>query len=137
MAVFGTIEWANAFMEAVNASKPYEDAAKTWEGDFYFIIEPGGAVKETGYQYVDLWHGKCRKVDVIPEAQKDKYKPEFVLSASIATWRKVAEKKVDPIQAIVTRQLKLTGNMGKVMRAVKAAQELVNCVTQVKTEYPE
>jgi putative sterol carrier protein len=137
MAVFGTIEWATAFMEAVNASKPYEDAAKTWEGDFYFIIEPGGAVKEPGYQYVDLWHGKCRKVDVVTEANKDKYKPEFVLQASIATWRKVAEKKVDPIQAIVTRQLKLTGNMGKVMRAVKAAQELVNCVTQVKTEYPE
>ena len=137
MAVFGTIEWANAFMEAVNASKPYEDAAKTWEGDFYFIIEPGGVVKEPGYQYVDLWHGKCRKVDVVTEAAKDKYKPEFVLAASIATWRKVAEKKIDPIQAIVTRQLKLTGNMGKVMRAVKAAQELVNCVTQVKTEYPE
>ncbi|MCX5997836.1 MAG: SCP2 sterol-binding domain-containing protein [Chloroflexi bacterium] len=137
MAVFGTIEWVTAFMEAINASKAYEDAAKTWEGDFYFITEVGGAVKEQGYQYVDLWHGKCRKVDVVTEATKDKYKPEFVLQASIATWRKVAEKKVDPIQAIVTRQLKLTGNMGKVMRAVKAAQELVNCVTQVKTEYPE
>jgi putative sterol carrier protein len=137
MALFGTIEWATAFMDAVNASKAYEDAAKTWEGDFYFIIEPGGAVKEHGYQYVDLWHGKCRKVDVVTEATKDTYKPEFVLAASVATWRKVAEKKVDPIQAIVTRQLKLTGNMGKVMRAVKAAQELVNCVTQVKTEYPE
>ncbi|MBN1374897.1 MAG: SCP2 sterol-binding domain-containing protein [Dehalococcoidia bacterium] len=137
MAMFGTLEWATQFMEAVNNSKAYEDAAKTWEGDFYFIIEPGGAVKETGYQYVDLWHGKCRKVDIVTEAEKDKYKPEFILSASIATWRKVAEKKVDPIQAIVTRQLKLTGNMGKVMRAVKAAQELVNCVTQVKTEYPE
>jgi len=49
----------------------------------------------------------------------------------------VAEKKLDPIQAIVTRQLKLQGNMSKVMRAVKAAQELVTCVTQVKTEYPE
>jgi putative sterol carrier protein len=137
MAVFGTMDWANAFMAAVNGSKPYEDAAATWEGDFYFIIEAGGALKEPGYMYVDLWHGKCRKVDVITEAEKDKYKPEFVLQASVATWRKVAEKKIDSIQAIVTRQLKLTGNMGKVMRAVKAAQELVNCVTQVKTEYPD
>ena len=137
MAMFGTIEWATKFMDAVNNSKPYEEAAKTWEGDFYFIVEPGGSVTEPGYQYVDLWHGKCRKVDVVTEAEKDKYKPEFVLSASIPTWRKVAEKKIDPIQAIVTRQLKLQGNMGKVMRAVKAAQELVNCVTQVQTEYPE
>ena len=137
MALFGTLEWATAFMEAVNASKAYEEAAKTWEGDFYFIIEPGGAVKELGYTYVDLWHGKCHKVDVVTDATKDKYKPEFVLQANVGTWRKVAEKKLDSIQAIVTRQLKLTGNMGKVMRAVKAAQELVNCVTRVKTEYPE
>ena len=137
MALFGTIEWATAFMEAINGSKAYEDAAKTWEGDFYFILEVGGAVKEQGYQYVDLWHGKCRKVDVVTEATKDKYNPEFVLKAVVPTWRKVAEKKVDPIQAIVTRQLKLTGNMGKIMRAVKAAQELVTCVTMVKNEYPE
>ena len=137
MALFGTIEWANAFMEAINASKAYEDAAQTWEGDFYFIIEPGGSLKEKGYVYVDLWHGKCRKVDIVTEATKDKYKPEFVLQAPVPVWRKVAEKKVDSIQAIVTRQLKLTGNMGKVMRAVKAAQELVNCVTRVQTEYPE
>lgn len=137
MAIFGTLEWATQFMEAINNSKAYEEAAKTWEGDFYFIIESGGSIKEPIYQYIDLWHGKCRKVDIVSEAEKDKYKPEFLLSASVATWRKVAEKKVDPIQAIVTRQLKLQGNMGKVMRAVKAAQELVNCVTQVKTEYPE
>ena len=137
MAMFGTLAWAQAFMEAVNGSAAYEEAAKTWEGDLYFIIEPGGSIKEPGYTYVDLWHGKCRKVDVVTAADKEKYKPEFVLAAAVATWRKVAEKKLDPIQAIVTRQLKLTGNMGKVMRAVKAAQELVNCVTKVQTEYPE
>jgi putative sterol carrier protein len=87
--------------------------------------------------YLDLWHGKCRKVDIVTEATKDKYKPEFIVQGSIPTWRKVAEKKVDPIQAIVTRQLKLTGNMGKIMRAVKAAQELVTTTTMVKTEWPE
>lgn len=137
MALFGTQEWGNAFMEAVNGSKAYEDAAKTWEGDFYFVIEPGAGQKDTGIMYVDLWHGKCRKVEVVLEAEKDKYKPEFVLSAQVPVWRKVAEKKLDSIQAMVTRQLKLQGNMGKIMRAVKAAQELVNCVTTVKTEYPE
>lgn len=135
MAVFGTEEWINLWADAINNSKAYEEAAKTWEGDFYMIIEVGGPFKEPVYQYLDLWHGKCRKATVAKT--ESEYKPEFILSASQATWRKVAEKKVDPIQAIVTRQLKLQGNMGKVMRAVKAAQELVNCVTQVKTEYLE
>ena len=137
MALFGTLEWANKFMEAVNNSKAYAEAAKTWEGDFYYVLEKGGSLKEPIYYYFDLWHGKCRKVDLVPAAEMGKYKPEFILAAQVPTWRKVAEKKLDPIQAIVTRQLKLQGNMGKVMRAVKAAQELVTCVTQVQTEYPE
>jgi putative sterol carrier protein len=136
MALFGTDAWTKAFVEAVNGSKAYEEAAKTWEGDFFFIVEPGAGIKETIYMYVDLWHGKCRKAEVVAAADKDKYKPEFVLSATIPVWRKVNEKKLDSIQAMVTRQMKLQGNMGKIMRAVKAAQELVNAVGAVKTEYP-
>jgi putative sterol carrier protein len=136
MALFGTAEWAKLFVEAVNSSKAYEEAAKTWEGDFYFIVEPGAGVKEPMYIYVDLWHGKCRKAEVVLEADKDKIKPEFVIAATIPVWRKVNEKKLDSIQAMVTRQMKLQGNMGKIMRAVKAAQELVNAVGAVKTEYP-
>jgi putative sterol carrier protein len=137
MALFGTAEWAKLFVEAVNSSKAYEEAAKTWEGDFYFIVEPGAGVKEPMYIYVDLWHGKCRKAEVVAAADKDKIKPEFVISATIPVWRKVNEKKLDSIQAMVTRQMKLEGNMGKIMRAVKAAQELVNAVGAVQTEYPE
>ena len=45
-------------------------------------------------------------------------------------------KQVDPIQALITRQLKLKGNMAKVLRAVKAAQELVNSATQVRLNSP-
>jgi putative sterol carrier protein len=62
---FGTEGWVKALMEAINASAGYADAAKTWEGDFYFIIEPqapGG--KETA-MYFDLWHGKCREAYLV------------------------------------------------------------------------
>lgn len=135
MAQFATEEWIKLWADAINNSKAYEAAAQTWEGDFYMIVEAGGPIKEPVYQYIDLWHGKCRKATVAKS--ESEYKPEFILSAPQVTWRRVAEKKLDPIQAIVTRQLKLKGNMAKIMRVVKAAQELVNTVTQVKTEYLE
>jgi len=135
MAAFGSDEWVQAFHDAVNTSKAYESAAKTWEGDFYFVVEPSGSVKEPVYMYVDLWHGKSRKAFIVKDAAE--MKPEFVITAPVNTWRKVIEKKLDPIQGLVTRQLKLQGNIGKIMRAVKAAQELVNCTTMVATEFPE
>ena len=135
MAIFGSTEWLEAFHEAINSSQTYEEAAKTWEGDFYFVLEPEGVITEPVYYYVDLWHGKSRRAFVVND--ESEMQPEFVVSAPLHVWKKVVEKKLDPIQGLVTRQLKLKGNLGKIMRAVKAAKELVNCTTMVPTEFPE
>jgi putative sterol carrier protein len=84
--------------------------------------------------YMDLWHGECREAAmVVDESAKD---PEFRIWAPVSTWRKVIEKKLDAIQGLMTGQLKLRGNMMKIMRAPKAAAELVNCCTLVPTQFP-
>jgi putative sterol carrier protein len=132
--LFGSAGWLEAFHQAINSSAAYAEAAKTWEGDFYFVIEPEGTMKEPIYYYVDLWHGKSRKAFVVDDAAT--VQPEFIISASIRNWKRVIEKKLDPIQGLVTRQLQLQGNLGKVLRAVKAAKELVNCTTVVPTQFP-
>jgi putative sterol carrier protein len=59
------------------------------------------------------------------------------MSGPLSKWRQVIEKKLDPIQGLLTRQFKLKGDMVMIMKNVKAAQELVNCTTQVPTEFPE
>ena len=133
MALFGTMDWANAFMAAINASKAYEDAAQTWEGDFYFIINTDGSLPQAVVLYMDLWHGKCREAfEVADESVKN---PVFRMSAPPATWKKVLTKKLDPIQGLMTGQLKLKGNMAMVMKSVKAAKELVEACTRVETEF--
>jgi putative sterol carrier protein len=133
MAKFLTQEWGDLYKEAINNNKAYEEAARTWEGAFYFIMEAGGPVKEPVYMYIDLYHGKCRKIEIV--TAPDKYKPEFTMSASYSVWKRIATKELDPIKAMITRQAKLSGNMAKIMRYVKAANELTTSTTQVKTEW--
>jgi putative sterol carrier protein len=133
MYEFGTDEWLSAFREAINSSQAYADAARTWEGDFYFIVDPEGTIEEEIVLYVDLWHGKCRTTERV--AGRSVKEPEFVINAPESVWRKVIEKQLDPIQGMMTRQLKLKGNMVKIMKAVKAAKELVECTTQVPTRF--
>jgi putative sterol carrier protein len=58
------------------------------------------------------------------------------MSAPLSSWRKVIAKELDPIQGLLTRRLKLKGNMAMIMRNVKAAQELVECCTHIETEFP-
>jgi putative sterol carrier protein len=134
MAKFFTQEWGDLYKEAINNNKAYEESAKTWEGDFYFIMEAGGPVEATTYSYIDLYHGKCRKIEVVRDPAK--YKPEFTMSASYSVWKRIATKELDPIKAMITRQAKLTGNMAKIMRYVKAANELTTSTTHVPTEWP-
>jgi putative sterol carrier protein len=131
---FPSDAWIKALMDDLNKSAAYAEAAKTWEGDFYFVVEPGGTLDKTVLLYMDLWHGNCRAAfEVADESAKT---PVFRMSAPVAIWKKVLTKKLDPIQGMVTGQLKLKGNMAMVMKSVKAAKELVESCTRIETEFP-
>jgi putative sterol carrier protein len=131
---FASEEWVQAFVAAVNKNEAYRKAAITWEGDFYFIAEAGPALPEPIIMYFDLWHGEARSGCVV--ASESEKQPEFIIRASLDVWRKVIEKKLDPIQGMVTKKLKVTGTLSKIMRYTKAAIELVNSATKVPTEFP-
>jgi len=130
---FGSPEWILALHNELNTSQAYEDAAKNWEGDFYFIIEPEGALMAPIYLYLDLWHGKCR--DAFVATDKNAKNPAYVMSGAYSKWVKVVKGQMEPLPALATGQLKLKGNMVSVMKNVKAAQEIVKACTRIDTEF--
>ena len=134
MAKFPSDEWAKAFMNSLNTSKTYAEAAKTWEGDFVFIVTPDkpGEGKEY-YLYFDLWHGVCRAASMLNDPNEKK--AAFIWSGTFTNYTKIMTGEIDPIKGLMQGKFKLKGNMSTIMRAVKAAQELVNCLKTVPTEY--
>jgi putative sterol carrier protein len=133
LAKFPSEEWVKLYMEQLNANKNYEEAAKTWEGDFLFVIQADAELKEPSTMYMDLWHGKCRSVALVKPGE-DK-KAAFVYSGPYGNWKKLINKQIDPIQGLLTGKFKLQGDMAKVLRAVRAAKELVETATKVPTEF--
>mgnify|MGYP001351591572 FL=1 len=131
---FPSDAWIKAMMQDLNSSSAYEDAAKNWEGDFVFVIKPGGTLDGTVSLYMDLHHGKCRDAYQIEDHKSTP--AAYRLSGPAATCKKVMTKKLDPMAAMMTGQLKLTGNMSMVMKNVRAAKELVESCTRVPTEFP-
>jgi putative sterol carrier protein len=125
--LFPSAEWTEQFKNAINSSDAYASAAKNWEGDIILVIEGEAGI------YLDLWHGECRDAEYLTDP--DSKDAEFKISAPMAKWQNVLAGKLDPVQGLVTRQLKLDGNLVKIMKSVKAAQELVRCATTVDTEY--
>lgn len=131
---FATDEWAKALKDEVNSSDAYRKAAATWEGDFYFVIPKGPGVPKDTYMYLDLWHGQARDAYLVEDPAS---KPAaFELNAPLDIWRKVLEKKLDPIRGIMSGQLKIKGNKMAVLKAPKAATELVACAIRLNTEWP-
>jgi putative sterol carrier protein len=130
---FPSDAWIKALSDHLNASESYERSAKSWEGDFIFVIEADSALDETVTLFLALKHGKsggAEKVDG-PDARP----AEYTIRAPYGTWRRVVEGKLDPIQGLMTKQLKLTGNMMMVMRYPKAAQEIIACTQRIPTAF--
>ncbi len=129
---FPSDEWIKALCTVLNQSASYQKAAEKWEGDLVFAIENVGG--KTAYLYMDLWHGQCRSAREL--TGESEIAPEFQLSAPLPTWKRVIEGQLDPIRALTGRQLKLKGNMLKILKTPKAAIELVNCSKTLDTKWP-
>jgi putative sterol carrier protein len=130
---FPSEEWIEELSNQLNRSASYERSAKDWEGDFVFVVEPDDGYDSTVYLYLGLYHGKSPAAAVVQS--EDERDTEFVIRAPFSTWRQVIDGKLDPIQGMMTRRLKLSGNLMKIMRYPKAAQEIVACCARVPTEW--
>ena len=131
---FGTDAWIKQLGVECNRSEAYREAAKNWEGDFYFIVDPDEQGQAPVTMYMDLYHGQCRQAYLVEDSTKQD--PEFQIRGTMRVWQAIAQQKIDPVKALLTRQLSVQGNMAKIMRNVRAANELVNCTTKVDTKFP-
>ena len=120
---FPSQAWADAFRAEIESSSSYAHTAQRWEGDVILAIEEGGGL------YLDLWHGTCREATYLTELRDRS--AQFTLSGALGNWRKILERELDPVQAMMRRQLRLQGNLAKVMRHIDAVQELVKCAIRV------
>ena len=130
---FPSDDWIKALSDLLNDSDSYQRSAKDWEGDFVFVVDTDETFSEIAYLYLQLYHGASPGAamvdpDNLPET-------EYTIKAPFTTWRKVIDGKLDPIQGMMTGQLKLRGNLMKIMRYPKAAQEIVSCCAKIPTDW--
>ncbi|MGH2676647.1 MAG: SCP2 sterol-binding domain-containing protein [Actinomycetota bacterium] len=137
MAVFPSEAWLAEYVQRINASDSYREAAATWEGDVAYVIEaePDKGVAEDVWAWLDLWHGECRAGKVVPAEEGDRAR--FVIRAPYSRWKEVIRKELDPVKGMMQGKLRLQGDLPTIVRYVKAANELVNLAQTVPTEFPD
>jgi putative sterol carrier protein len=131
--IFPSEGWLNTLMEKLNTDEKYGRIARGWEGDLAFDILPSGALEDGLVYYLDLWHGKCRSVEILSDISE---KPAaFILKASYDNFVDVLTGKTDALQAMLTRKLQVTGSMAYMMRNVPTVLEFVRCAKEITSSY--
>ena len=133
--LFGSQEWLDALKKALETSQAYKEAAKNWEGDIYFVVEPDASYENRHIMYLDLWHGECR--DALAIADENERSPKYRIVGPFTNWKQILNKKVDPVQSMMTGKIKVKGDMAQIMKMPRAAVELVNCATAFETLFPD
>ena len=135
MPEFPSEEWMKEYIERINASDSYRQAAAQWEGDvcFVFEAEPDKGVAEDVYGILELWHGECRGGRLV--SQEEGEQAPFVIRAPYSRWKEVIKRELDPVKGMMQGKLKLKGDLPTIVRYVKASNELVNLATTVPTEF--
>ena len=131
MVRFPSDEWIKTFKEELNKSKDYEEVAKTWEGDFLFVVTPDEELKEKFTFYVDLWHGKCRDAYLVNDSKT----AAFIFKGPYSNWKKVVNKELDPIRGLIRGMFIVEGDSKIILDQVKAAQELVNTASKIPVDF--
>ena len=132
-AIFPSAEWLRELEARINVDEHYAEVAKIWEGDLFFIVEPQGNLKERLTFYLDLWHGKCRKVEYKP-AIGSYPSPAFTLTATYNNITAILRGKINPMTAMMSSKLKVKGSMGYMMRNVPIVLDFVRVAQEVTGE---
>lgn len=136
MPTFPSQAWLDVYVERINGSPEYREAAAGWEGDIAYVFEadPEHAVPEEVRAWLDLWHGECRG-SRYGVSEDEVNAAKFVIRAPYLRWKEVIRKELDPVKGMMQGKLKLKGDLPTIVRYVKAANELVNLAASVPTEF--
>lgn len=135
--MFLSEEWVQAFKESVRNSPSYKKAAKTWEGDITLVVKADSKVgmADDVYLYMDLWHGDCRDMRLVPKEEGESAK--FVITAPYDRWKQVAKAELEPVKGMMQGKLKLKGNLPYIVRYVQAGRELIKCTSKIPARFPD
>jgi putative sterol carrier protein len=132
-AVFPSADWLNLLVDKLNNDAHYNNIARNWEGDLVFDIQPSGALAQPLWMYLDLWHGKCRKVEYASDPAAHP-KPTFILRSAYNNFTSILQGKLDPMTAMMTSKLKVEGSLSYMMRNVPTVLDFVRCCREITTE---
>lgn len=131
----GSPEWVATYEKMIQESQEYKEAAKGWEGTvvIHIMANPELGLDGDIYQLLDLWHGECRSVRLVPREVGEK--ADYILSGELERWEAVVAGDLDTTKAMMQGKIKLKGDLATIVRYVKASALLTEIAARIETRF--
>ncbi|MGA2613070.1 MAG: SCP2 sterol-binding domain-containing protein [Spirochaetia bacterium] len=132
---FFSEEWIVAYKAAINGNPAYKTAAADWTYGVVALVckaQPSAFPQDVGI-WLDLDRGVCRDAKLVKV--EEAAKAPFCITGEYARWKQVLRKELEPVKGMMQGKLKLKGDLPTIVRAVAAAQELVNSAAMLDTKF--
>ena len=137
MALYPSQEWCDAWKEAINADQAIAKTGQKWgldfNGNWLFILTPGGGLEETVYVYLEAAAGKCSDARFMDDPAY--IEPGFCVTGSYDDFKSVVKGEKDFLALVVRGTLKLQGDMAKIMRFARFIRAVANSISSFESEY--
>jgi putative sterol carrier protein len=139
--ILGTPEWVSEFEKKIQGDDRYKEVAKKWEGSVVLVFkaDPQAGLDGDLFVFMDLWHGECRSVRLVPS--KIGREGDYVLEAEYDRWKRIVKGELNVVKELATRKLKLVPfdfkKAAKLTAAAQAAIRLVDLSGEVETRFPD
>lgn len=134
--IYFTPEWVTLYEKIIQEDAEYREAAKDWEGTVVLHVEaaPDYGLDVDLYVFMDLWHGDCRSIRIVPPDAGEA--GDFVITGSLERWTQIGKKELDSTKGMMQGKLKLKGDLPTIVRAVRASQRLTDLSAEVGGKFP-
>ncbi|HUG83506.1 MAG TPA: SCP2 sterol-binding domain-containing protein [Euzebya sp.] len=128
---FPSLDWMQAYADAITQHPQAEDLASALAGRYRFVITPsGGLVAEEGYDLV-VAEGPSFTAEVA-----DAHPASLTVTADYNRWKGLLTGRADFMMSFLMRRIKVVGDVGEIRSRLSDAKPLLDCLSTVPTTFP-
>lgn len=137
MPVFPSRGWAEAAMAMVNADPESVAAGRGWTGDLGVVIEPEpGKLAEAFVVWVRPEAGRIAELEVLADPDDlDEFEPAYRIRAPYSVWKGLLLGRVDPVQAILQRTLRVEGDVQPILERMRYKDIATRVLAGLETRF--
>ena len=131
-----TQEWGDRFRAEINDDIRYREVGKNWTWPLALVLErnDGLGYPEDVVLRLELDRGHCHGAHLVAPTEAA---APFSFRAAYAVWKRIVRGQLDPIAAVMRRELSFEGSLTTLVLQVATIHALVACAQAVPTAFPD